>query len=248
MAERLAGIGFVIEPMVFEDTTNLWARRGSEGPLFCFAGHTDVVPAGPLDKWHTPPFEPTIKDGVLYGRGAADMKGSLAAMVVAVERFVAEHPDHTGSIAFLITSDEEGPFINGTTRVIDTTEARNEKIRWCIVGEPSSTAVVGDVVKNGRRGSITGDLLVRGVQGHVAYPHLADNPIHKAAPALAELAATVWDEGNAYFPHQFPDRQHLGRHRRLQRHSGRAAGAVQLPLQHRTDRHGYPRASRSAAG
>lgn len=200
MAERLARIGFVIEPMVFEDTTNLWARRGSEGPLFCFAGHTDVVPAGPLDKWHTPPFEPTIRDGVLYGRGAADMKGSLAAMVVAVERFVAEHPDHTGSIAFLITSDEEGPFINGTTRVIDTLEARNEKIRWCIVGEPSSTAVVGDVVKNGRRGSITGDLLVRGVQGHVAYPHLADNPIHKAAPVLAELAATVWDEGNAYFP------------------------------------------------
>jgi succinyl-diaminopimelate desuccinylase len=200
MAERLARIGFVIEPMVFEDTTNLWARRGSEGPLFCFAGHTDVVPAGPLDKWHTPPFEPTIKDGVLYGRGAADMKGSLASMVVAVERFVAEHPDHTGSIAFLITSDEEGPFINGTTRVIDTLEARHEKIRWCIVGEPSSTAVVGDVVKNGRRGSITGDLLVRGVQGHVAYPHLADNPIHKAAPALAELTATVWDEGNAYFP------------------------------------------------
>ncbi|MEN3799236.1 succinyl-diaminopimelate desuccinylase [Aeromonas veronii] len=200
MAERLAKLGFVIEPMMFEDTTNLWARRGSEGPLFCFAGHTDVVPAGPLDKWHTPPFEPTIKDGVLYGRGAADMKGSLASMVVAVERFVAEHPDHTGSIAFLITSDEEGPFINGTTRVIDTLEARNEKIRWCIVGEPSSTAVVGDVVKNGRRGSITGDLLVRGVQGHVAYPHLADNPIHKTAPALAELAATVWDEGNAYFP------------------------------------------------
>lgn len=248
MAERLARIGFVIEPMVFEDTTNLWARRGSEGPLFCFAGHTDVVPAGPLDKWHTPPFEPTIKDGVLYGRGAADMKGSLASMVVAVERFVAEHPDHTGSIAFLITSDEEGPFINGTTRVIDTLEARNEKIRWCIVGEPSSTAVVGDVVKNGRRGSITGDLLVRGVQGHVAYPHLADNPIHKAAPALAELAATVWDEGNAYFPHQLPDRQHLGRYRRLQRHSGRAAGPVQLPLQYRTDRPGYPRAGRSVTG
>ena len=200
MAERLARLGFVIEPMVFEDTTNLWARRGSEGPLFCFAGHTDVVPAGPLDKWHTPPFEPTIQDGILYGRGAADMKGSLAAMVVATERFVAAHPDHSGSIAFLITSDEEGPFINGTTRVIDTLEARNEKIRWCIVGEPSSTTEVGDVVKNGRRGSITGDLLVRGVQGHVAYPHLADNPIHKAAPALSELAATVWDEGNAFFP------------------------------------------------
>jgi len=173
MAERLKRLGFVIEPMVFEDTTNLWARRGSEGPLFCFAGHTDVVPAGPLEKWHTPPFEPTILDGMLYGRGAADMKGSLAAMVVATERFVAEHPDHAGSIAFLITSDEEGPFINGTVRVIDTLEARNEKITWCIVGEPSSTALVG---------------------------HLADNPIHKAAPALAELAATVWDEGNAYFP------------------------------------------------
>lgn len=200
MAERLARLGFVIEPMVFEDTTNLWARRGSEGPLFCFAGHTDVVPAGPLDKWHTPPFDPTIQDGILYGRGAADMKGSLAAMVVATERFVAAHPDHSGSIAFLITSDEEGPFINGTTRVIDTLEARNEKIRWCIVGEPSSTTEVGDVVKNGRRGSITGDLLVRGVQGHVAYPHLADNPIHKAAPALSELAATVWDQGNAFFP------------------------------------------------
>ncbi|MGY3941437.1 succinyl-diaminopimelate desuccinylase [Aeromonas tecta] len=200
MAARLERLGFVIEPMVFEDTTNLWARRGSEGPLFCFAGHTDVVPAGPLDKWHTPPFEPTIQDGVLYGRGAADMKGSLAAMVVATERFVAQHPDHSGSIAFLITSDEEGPFINGTTRVIDTLEARDEKIRWCIVGEPSSTQEVGDVVKNGRRGSITGDLLVRGVQGHVAYPHLADNPIHRAAPALTELAATVWDEGNAFFP------------------------------------------------
>ncbi len=205
MAERLARLGFVIEPMVFEDTTNLWARRGSEGPLFCFAGHTDVVPAGPLEKWDTPPFEPTIKDGMLHGRGAADMKGSLAAMVVATERFVAEHPDHKGSIAFLITSDEEGPFINGTVRVIDTLEARNEKIRWCIVGEPSSTAQVGDVVKNGRRGSITGDLLVRGVQGHVAYPHLADNPIHKAAPAPAGLAALEWGKGNAYFPpHNFP--------------------------------------------
>ncbi|EOD56208.1 succinyl-diaminopimelate desuccinylase [Aeromonas molluscorum] len=200
MSERLARLGFVIEPMVFEDTTNLWARRGTEGPLFCFAGHTDVVPAGPLDKWHTPPFEPTIMDGILYGRGAADMKGSLAAMVVATERFVAAHPDHQGSIAFLITSDEEGPFINGTVRVIEALEARNEKIRWCIVGEPSSTSEVGDVVKNGRRGSITGDLLVRGVQGHVAYPHLADNPIHKAAPALAELASTVWDQGNDYFP------------------------------------------------
>ncbi|MGL5292539.1 MAG: succinyl-diaminopimelate desuccinylase [Aeromonas sp.] len=200
IAARLARAGFVIEPMVFEDTTNLWARRGTSEPLFCFAGHTDVVPAGALDSWHTPPFEPTLKEGMLYGRGAADMKGSLAAMVVATERFVAMHPDHQGSIAFLITSDEEGPFINGTPRVIDTLEARAEKIRWCIVGEPSATAVVGDVVKNGRRGSMTGDVRVRGVQGHVAYPHLADNPIHKALPALTELAATVWDEGNAYFP------------------------------------------------
>ena len=200
MAEYLARLGFVIEPMVFHDTTNLWARRGSEGPLFCFAGHTDVVPPGPLDKWDSPPFEPTIRDGHLYGRGAADMKGSLAAMLVAVERFVTAHPEHQGSIAFLITSDEEGPFINGTPKVVDTLEARHEKITWCLVGEPSSTQQLGDVVKNGRRGSITGDLLVKGIQGHVAYPHLGRNPIHQAAPALAELASTVWDQGNAFFP------------------------------------------------
>ncbi|WP_445400013.1 succinyl-diaminopimelate desuccinylase [Zobellella sp. An-6] len=200
MGARLEALGFKLETMVFEDTTNLWARKGSEGPLFCFAGHTDVVPPGPLDKWHTPPFEATEIDGYLHGRGAADMKGSLAAMVVATERFVAKHPDHQGSIAFLITSDEEGPFINGTTRVVDTLEARNEKITWCLVGEPSSTSEVGDVVKNGRRGSLTGDLLVKGVQGHVAYPHLADNPVHRAAPALAELANTVWDKGNEFFP------------------------------------------------
>lgn len=200
IGERLARLGFVLESMVFEDTTNLWARRGSSGPLFCFAGHTDVVPPGNLSSWHTPPFEPTLIDGYIHGRGAADMKGSLAAMVVAVERFVAAHPDHQGSIAFLLTSDEEGPFINGTVRVIETLEARHEKITWCIVGEPSSTHRVGDVVKNGRRGSLTGELTVRGVQGHVAYPHLADNPIHKAAPALAELAQMVWDQGNASFP------------------------------------------------
>ncbi|WP_458734723.1 succinyl-diaminopimelate desuccinylase [Zobellella taiwanensis] len=200
MGARLQALGFRLETMVFEDTTNLWARKGSEGPVFCFAGHTDVVPPGPLDKWHTPPFEATEIDGYLHGRGAADMKGSLAAMVVATERFIAKHPDHQGSIAFLITSDEEGPFINGTTRVVDTLEARNEKITWCLVGEPSSTSEVGDVVKNGRRGSLTGDLLVKGVQGHVAYPHLADNPVHKAAPALAELANTVWDKGNEFFP------------------------------------------------
>ncbi len=200
MADYLSRLGFSIEPMVFNDTTNLWARRGSEGPLFCFAGHTDVVPPGPLDKWDSPPFEPTIRDGLLYGRGAADMKGSLAAMLVAVERFVTAHPDHQGSIAFLITSDEEGPFINGTPKVVETLEARNEKITWCLVGEPSSTRLLGDVVKNGRRGSITGDLLVKGIQGHVAYPHLGRNPIHDAAPALAELATTVWDQGNAFFP------------------------------------------------
>lgn len=200
MADYLKRLGFTIEPMVFHDTTNLWARRGNVGPLFCFAGHTDVVPPGPLDKWDSPPFEPTIRDGFLYGRGAADMKGSLAAMLVAVERFVTSNPQHQGSIAFLITSDEEGPFINGTPKVVETLEARNEKITWCLVGEPSSTRVLGDVVKNGRRGSITGDLLVKGIQGHVAYPHLGRNPIHDAAPALAELAATVWDQGNAFFP------------------------------------------------
>ncbi|CCN81815.1 Succinyl-diaminopimelate desuccinylase [Vibrio nigripulchritudo SFn27] len=200
MIERLKALGFEIEVMVFEDTTNFWARRGTEAPLFAFAGHTDVVPAGPLEQWHTPPFEPTVIYGHLHGRGAADMKGSLACMVVAVERFVTENPDHKGSIAFLITSDEEGPFINGTTRVVDTLVERNEMIDMCIVGEPSSTHNVGDVVKNGRRGSITGDLVVKGTQGHVAYPHLANNPVHQALPALAELAATKWDDGNDYFP------------------------------------------------
>lgn len=200
MIERLQALGFEIERMVFEDTTNFWARRGSEAPLFAFAGHTDVVPAGKLDQWHTPPFEPTEKDGYLYGRGAADMKGSLAAMVVATERFIAQHPDHKGSIGFLITSDEEGPFINGTVRVVETLMARDEKIDMCIVGEPSSTAIVGDVVKNGRRGSITGDLTVKGTQGHVAYPHLADNPVHKSLLAIHELATTEWDQGNEFFP------------------------------------------------
>ena len=200
MIKRLQALGFIIETMVFEDTVNLWARRGTQAPLFVFAGHTDVVPSGPVDQWHTPPFEPTIIDGYLHGRGAADMKGALACMVVAIERFIAQNPNHNGSIALLITSDEEGPFINGTTRVIDTLEARNEKIDMCIVGEPSSTHAVGDIVKNGRRGSITGDLIVKGIQGHVAYPHLANNPIHKALPALAELATTHWDDGNDFFP------------------------------------------------
>lgn len=200
MADRLAAIGFNIESMFFDDTLNLWARRGHGKPLFCFAGHTDVVPTGPLDKWTSPPFEPTIRDGKLYGRGTADMKGSLAAMVVATERFLSQQPALKGDIAFLITSDEEGPFINGTKRVIETLEARHEKISWCVVGEPSSTQQVGDVIKNGRRGSLTGYLTIYGVQGHVAYPHLVVNPIHKAAPALAALSQEVWDHGNAFFP------------------------------------------------
>jgi len=200
MKDWLAELGFNNETMVFEDTTNLWSRRGNDGPVFCFAGHTDVVPSGPESVWKTPPFSATEIDGVLYGRGAADMKGSLAAMLTATRQFVNDYPDHHGSIAFLITSDEEGPFINGTTRVIDTLEARNEKIKWCIVGEPSSTDTVGDVVKNGRRGSLTGDLIVKGIQGHVAYPHLAKNPVHDASPALAELANAHWDNGNDFFP------------------------------------------------
>ncbi|WP_394241775.1 succinyl-diaminopimelate desuccinylase [Vibrio astriarenae] len=200
MINRLKALGFEIEVMVFEDTTNFWARRGNKAPLFAFAGHTDVVPSGPEEQWHTPPFTPTVIDDHLHGRGAADMKGSLACMIVAVERFIEQHPDHDGSIAFLITSDEEGPFINGTTRVVDTLMARDELIDMCIVGEPSSTHHVGDVIKNGRRGSITGDLTVKGTQGHVAYPHLANNPVHQALPALAELAATTWDNGNDYFP------------------------------------------------
>lgn len=200
MADILSPLGFNIETMVFEDTTNMWARKGQQGPLFCFAGHTDVVPSGPEENWQFPPFEATEHEGYLFGRGAADMKGSLAAMLVATQRFVKDYPTHKGSIAFLITSDEEGPFINGTTRVVDTLEERNEKITWCIVGEPSSTEHVGDIVKNGRRGSLTGDLIVKGIQGHVAYPHLAKNPVHAAAPALAELAAEHWDDGNASFP------------------------------------------------
>lgn len=200
MIERLEAMGFHIERLQFEEVTNFWARRGTQGPLFCFAGHTDVVPTGPEANWSHPPFDPIIEDGFLCGRGAADMKGSLAAFITALERFIEHHPDHDGSIALLITSDEEGPFVNGTTRVIDHLEARNEKITWCIVGEPSSTTNVGDVIKNGRRGSISGELTIHGVQGHVAYPHLVKNPIHLAAPALHDLASEVWDEGNDFFP------------------------------------------------
>jgi len=200
MITRLEAIGFIVERMRFGEVDNFWARRGTEKPVLAFAGHTDVVPSGPVDQWHTPPFEPTIKDGFLYGRGAADMKGSLASWIIALEEFIALHPNHCGSLALLITSDEEGPFVDGTTRVIDTLEARGEKMDWCIVGEPSSTNTLGDVIKNGRRGSLTANITAKGIQGHVAYPHLVINPIHKVAPALAELVSTKWDDGNEFFP------------------------------------------------
>jgi succinyl-diaminopimelate desuccinylase len=200
MIARLEAIDFTVERMRFGVVDNFWARRGTEKPVLAFAGHTDVVPSGPVDQWHTPPFEPTIKDGFLYGRGAADMKGSLASWIVALEEFIALHPDHRGSLALLITSDEEGPFVDGTTRVIDTLEARGEKMDWCIVGEPSSTNTLGDVIKNGRRGSLTANITAKGIQGHVAYPHLVINPIHKVAPALTELVSTQWDDGNEFFP------------------------------------------------
>ena len=200
MLERLEKIGFKTEHLRFGDTDNFWSVRGEEGPLFAFAGHTDVVPTGPEENWQYPPFEPQIVDGMLYGRGAADMKGSLAAMVVACEEFIAAHPNHKGRIAFLITSDEEGPAKHGTVKVVEWLEAQGEKIDWCLVGEPSSTTLAGDVIKNGRRGSLGLELTVFGIQGHVAYPHLADNPVHKLAPALAELAAEQWDNGNDFFP------------------------------------------------
>jgi len=200
LAERLSRIGFECEVIRCGDVINLWARRGRAKPLLCFAGHTDVVPTGPLDQWVSDPFMPTIRDGKLYGRGAADMKSSIAAFLVATETFVAERPQHTGSIAFLITSDEEGPSVNGTVRVVESLKARGETIDYCIVGEPSSVNVLGDMIKNGRRGSFSGKLTVRGVQGHIAYPHLVKNPILLLAPALAELAVEEWDDGNEYFP------------------------------------------------
>ena len=200
IAERLKPLGFVCEFIDRNGVSNLWARRGSSAPLVCMAGHTDVVPTGPHDKWLSPPFVPTMKDGVLYGRGAADMKGSLAAFVVAVEGYLAAHPDTPGSIAFLLTSDEEGVATDGTVAVVETLKARGETIDFCIVGEPTATDRLGDTVKNGRRGSLSGRWVVKGVQGHIAYPHLAKNPIHLAAPAIAELAATVWDQGNEFFP------------------------------------------------
>ena len=200
MIERLEAIGFVVENLRFDDVDNFWAVRGESGPILCFAGHTDVVPTGPEANWTYPPFEPTECDGQLYGRGAADMKGSLAAMVVAVEQFVAAHPNHTGRIAFLITSDEEGIATNGTVRVVEWLQQQGITPDYCLVGEPSSTARCGDVIKNGRRGSLGCTMRIKGKQGHVAYPHLASNPVHKAAPALTELTTEVWDQGNQFFP------------------------------------------------
>jgi len=200
MMDRLERIGFEVEPMRFGEVENFWARKGHTGPVLCFAGHTDVVPTGPLEAWRHDPFEAVVADGQLWGRGAADMKASLAAMVVACEEFIAEHPEHAGSIAFLITSDEEGPAQDGTRAVIETLEARAEKIDWCLVGEPSSRERLGDMLRIGRRGSLSGDLVISGVQGHVAYPESAVNPLHKLAPVMAELVQLEWDAGNEAFP------------------------------------------------
>ena len=200
LAGRLAPLGFRTESMRFADVDNLWARRGDDGPLLVLLGHTDVVPTGPQHEWSSPPFEPTIRDGYLHGRGAADMKGSVAAMVTAIERFLDRHPTHRGSIALLVTSDEEGPSVDGVRRVIDTLGQRGERIDWCLVGEPSSTERLGDTVKIGRRGSLSGTIVVRGIQGHVAYPHLARNPVHSLARLLSKLADAVWDEGSEHFP------------------------------------------------
>lgn len=200
MMERLRALGFTCVELKCGEVSNFWAERGEHGPLLVFAGHTDVVPTGPLEQWDSPPFEPQVRDGVLYGRGSADMKGSLAAMLVACEEFVAEHPQHPGRIGFLITSDEEGPAVDGTVKVLDYLREQGTAMDWCVVGEPSSSEVLGDVIKNGRRGSLGAVLTVRGVQGHIAYPHLADNPIHRALPALHALACEVWDNGNEFFP------------------------------------------------
>jgi len=200
LIDRLEKLGFKIEKMRFGNVDNFWARRGTTAPIVCFAGHTDVVPTGPIEKWDSEPFTPTIRDGMLYGRGAADMKTSLAAFITGIEGFLAEHPNHKGSIALLITSDEEGIAIDGTVKVVEALKARNELIDCCIVGEPTCVSKLGDTLKNGRRGSLSGRLAVKGIQGHIAYPHLAKNPIHLAAPAIAELAATQWDAGNEYFP------------------------------------------------
>ena len=200
IAERLRPLGFSCEFINRNGVTNLWARRGTAKPLFVFAGHTDVVPTGPLDKWTSPPFAPEIRDGMLYGRGAADMKSSLAAMLTATEAFIAANPDHAGSLAFLLTSDEEGDAVDGTTIVVETLKSRGETLDFCIIGEPTSVDTLGDMIKNGRRGSLSGKLTVKGIQCHIAYPHLGRNPIHLAAPAIAELGDTEWDQGNEYFP------------------------------------------------
>jgi succinyl-diaminopimelate desuccinylase len=200
LGERLARLGFKVEPVRRGDVANLWARRGSSAPLICFVGHTDVVPTGPLDQWHSDPFVPTERDGKLFGRGAADMKTSIAAFVVAVEDFLAKHASHKGSIALLVTSDEEGPAVDGTVKVVELLKSRSERIDYCLVGEPTCVAKLGDTIKNGRRGSLSGALRVKGVQGHIAYPHLVKNPVHLVAPALAELASTEWDKGNDSFP------------------------------------------------
>jgi succinyl-diaminopimelate desuccinylase len=199
MAKRLDRIGFRVERWRYGNVDNLWARRGEAGPLLCFAGHTDVVPTGPLEEWRSDPFKPTIREGLLYGRGAADMKSGLAAMLTAAESFIAERPAHRGALAFLITSDEEGPSVDGTRRVVETLRERGEHIDWCIVGEPSSESIIGDTIKIGRRGSLSGRLTVHGVQGHIAYPQFAANPIHSFAPALAELSSRTWDQGNEHF-------------------------------------------------
>jgi len=199
LAELLSPLGFVCETIESNGVTNLWARKGTESPMFVFAGHTDVVPTGPVNQWASEPFTPTVREGRLYGRGAADMKTSIAAMVIACEEFVASHPDHLGSIAFLITSDEEGPAVDGTVVVCELLEERGVTLDYCLVGEPTSAHILGDMIKNGRRGSLSGHLVIKGIQGHIAYPQLARNPIHQAAPALAELAAEVWDEGNEYY-------------------------------------------------
>jgi succinyl-diaminopimelate desuccinylase len=199
MMKRLAGCGFVVEPLRYGSVDNFWARRGSASPVVCFAGHTDVVPTGPLEEWRSDPFVPTIADGVLYGRGAADMKSGLAAMITATEEFVRQHPVHQGSIAYLITSDEEGPSVDGTRRVVEMLRGRGERIDYCVVGEPSSESVLGDTIKIGRRGSLSGRLTVHGIQGHIAYPQFAENPIHRFAPALAELTSRTWDSGNEHF-------------------------------------------------
>ena len=199
MIQRLEAIGFEVENLRFGPVDNFWATRGASGPVFCFAGHTDVVPSGPVEDWRSDPFTPVIDNGLLYGRGAADMKSGLAAMITATEQFVAKHPDHAGTIAFLITSDEEGPSVDGTRRVVEVLRERGQVIDWCLVGEPSSEMVLGDTIKIGRRGSLSGRLTVHGIQGHIAYPQFASNPVHALAPALAELAAREWDQGNEHF-------------------------------------------------